>query len=258
VRPAATVLVIRDRAESSLPINTRSGQVEVLMLRRSMAASFLPGAYVFPGGVVDAEDAIGHPDFVSGMTDARASQLLGVTSGGLAYWVAAVRECFEEAGLLVATQRVVEWRAKRVRWASAIKQSPLLDARRLAAHRVALLDQHVSFGQVARDESITIVADQIVPWSRWITPIGGTRRFDTRFFVTRAPVHSQIGVLDEREMTHAQWFTPDEALANPDVLLITPTQSALRLLMRFCSVDDVISGAINRAQMSPVVTFATE
>jgi 8-oxo-dGTP pyrophosphatase MutT (NUDIX family) len=223
VRQAATVLVIRERVETEV--------VEVLMLRRSMSASFLPGAYVFPGGVVDAEDEAEYPDLISGMSDSRASELLGVVAGGLSYWVAAVRECFEEAGMLVATM------------------SPSLDARRLVAHRASLLDQQVSFAEVARVESIMIVADQIIPWSRWITPVGGTRRFDTRFFVTRAPVHSQVGILDEREMTHAQWFTPEEALINPDVLVITPTQSALRLLMRFDSVEDVISGAKHRAHM---------
>src|ERR1700690_4524114 len=92
-RPAATLILVRD---------VDSG-MEVFMIRRTQSAVFMGGAHVFPGGGVDASDAA--PDLAAhceGMDDAEASRRLGVERGGLAYWVAALRECFEEAGLLLA------------------------------------------------------------------------------------------------------------------------------------------------------------
>ncbi len=95
-RPAATVMVVRDG----------DGAIEVLMLRRSLRSDFVRGAYVFPGGAVDEEDTAPELlEVVSGRTDAEASEVLEVDSGGLGYWVSAFRECFEEAGVLVATTR---------------------------------------------------------------------------------------------------------------------------------------------------------
>lgn len=93
VRDAATVMVLRDGADG----------LEVCMLRRNLRSDFVGGAYVFPGGGVDEEDA--HDDLaevVTGLDDATASRQVEVPSGGLAFWVAAIRECFEEAGLLLA------------------------------------------------------------------------------------------------------------------------------------------------------------
>ena len=95
VRDAATVMLVRDAADG--------GGMEVFMLRRNLNSDFVGGAYVFPGGAVDEADR--HSDLeriCTGRTDAAASEQLGIDSGGLAYWVAAVRECFEEAGVLLA------------------------------------------------------------------------------------------------------------------------------------------------------------
>ena len=94
LRPAATVMLVRD---------AEGGGIEVFMVRRATSAAFAGGMYVFPGGRVDdADGASGAATFVAGLDDAAASATLGLPSGGLAYWVAAIRECFEEAGLLLA------------------------------------------------------------------------------------------------------------------------------------------------------------
>src|SRR4051794_41400192 len=96
VRDAATVMLVRDASDA--------GGMEVFMLRRNLKSDFVGGAYVFPGGAVDEADR--HADLervCTGRSDDQASVLLGVDSGGLAYWVAAIRECFEEAGGLLAT-----------------------------------------------------------------------------------------------------------------------------------------------------------
>ncbi len=217
VRHAATVLVLRDG----------HGGPEVLMLRRSATASFLPGAYVFPGGVVDESDRVPHTSTrLSGLTDAAASSLLGVPRFGLAFWVAAVRECFEESGLLLA-------------------RADLLQPEHLHRSRNGLLDGEHGFLDVLHLHDAVIDASTIVPWSRWITPIGGPRRYDTRFFVTATADAAGLSA-DHREMSDLRWFRPGEALQDADVMLITPTVSALRMLDRCESASAAIAAARSR------------
>ncbi len=216
VRHAATVLVLRDGLSG----------LEVLMLRRSATASFLPGAYVFPGGVVDESDRAEQTvQRLTGLSDAHASSLLGVPRHGLAFWVAAVRECFEESGLLLASTDPVE--------------PALLDR-----SRTGLLDGEHGFHDVLQTHNAVIDAQAIVPWSRWITPIGGHRRYDTRFFVTAAEDEGLSA--DHREMSDLRWFRPLDALRDPDVMLITPTVSALNLLARSPSATAALSAARSR------------
>lgn len=223
VRHAATVIVLRDGANGP----------EVLMLRRSATASFLPGAYVFPGGVVDESDR--DPDLLdrlTGLSDEQASALLGLPRFGLAFWVAAVRECFEESGLFLASSAMPG--------ADTLKQS-----------RTALLDGHHTFRDVMKHHDAHVLAGAIVPWSRWVTPVGGPRRFDTRFFVTTAAEARGLSA-DDREMSDLRWFGPNEALNDPDVMLITPTVSALRMLQRSRSAEDVITSARSRVQLGSI------
>jgi 8-oxo-dGTP pyrophosphatase MutT (NUDIX family) len=215
------------------------------MLRRSPNASFLPGAYVFPGGVVDPEDA--SPDClaaVDGLSDESAARQLGLEagSGGLQFWVAAVRECFEESGLLLAVDR----NGQSLSVAAAHDAD---FARRLESDRSHLLAGTRSFGDILIDCGATIDAQHIVPWSRWVTPIGGTRRFDTRFFVTAEPSVRATAELsfDEREMSDLRWFTPSEAIADDNVSLVTPTSSALRLLGRYGSTEVAMGAARHRS-----------
>ncbi len=217
VRHAATVLVLREG----------HGGPEVLMLRRSATAPFLPGAYVFPGGIVDESDRAPQViDRLTGMSDADASTLLGLPRHGLAFWVAAVRECFEESGLLLAKTDISQYE-------------------HLHQSRSGLLDGDHGFHDVLQRHDAIIDAESIVPWSRWITPIGGPRRYDTRFFVTAA---SDAGGLsaDDREMSDLRWFRPADALLDPDVMLITPTVSALRMLARSNSAAAALSAARSR------------
>src|SRR6516225_8569082 len=98
VRPAATVMLVRDA-----PASAGGTQLQVLMVRRNLRSDFVGGAYVFPGGAVDPNDGGTEAEALcTGRSDAQASALLGIGTGGLAYWVAVVRETFEEAGLLLA------------------------------------------------------------------------------------------------------------------------------------------------------------
>ena len=130
LRDAATVLLVRDAEGEGDGLGP--GGVEVCMLRRNLASEFVAGAYVFPGGSVDPEDEGPEAEaFCEGLTDKEASAILGVESGGLAYWVAALRECFEEAGVLVARRVARAMPVEDPCWTPPIRRGP----RRFAEHR---------------------------------------------------------------------------------------------------------------------------
>lgn len=222
IRPAATVMLVRD-AHDGAP------GVEVFMLRRTARASFGAGMYVFPGGRVDEVDhADGIAQFCRGLDDADASRQLGIDHGGLAYWVASVRECFEEAGVLLATRR---------------DGGPpgVGDDDRHAVHdgtltMIELCKRH----DLVLDLSTTHYVDH------WITPMGENRRFDTRFFVTEAP-EGQDGAHDDKETTDSIWVRPQRALdlhAAGELMMMPPTVANLRALAPHDTAHAaVVSGA---------------
>lgn len=212
-RPAATIILLRDGAHGP----------EVFMLQRSQGSAFLPGAYVFPGGALDASDHDPRAaQRVRGLTDAEASAKLGVASGGLAYWIAAARECFEEAGILLAVD------------ASGTPVAPGRVAR-LAHLREPMNAGRLAFAAMLEAEDLYVPADAIVYFSHWITAAGRPRRFNTRFFVALAPA-GQGGVHDQAETVHSLWISPREALARherDEIEIIYPTRVSLGDLARF-------------------------
>jgi glyoxylase-like metal-dependent hydrolase (beta-lactamase superfamily II)/8-oxo-dGTP pyrophosphatase MutT (NUDIX family) len=210
-RPAATLILLRPAALSG------AGGAEVLMLKRTQNAAFLGGAYVFPGGGVDAHDS--DPRVlrrVRGLDDGQANRRLGLASGALPYYVAAVRECFEEAGILLLLDE---------------KGNPL-DAGRaasLASHRTS------SFLELLEKENLFIPGAALAYYGHWVTAPGRARRFDTRFFVAQAP-EGQEGSHDAGETVHHMWVSPREALARGErgeIELVFATQTSLRDLGRF-------------------------
>lgn len=210
-RPAATLILLRDG----------SAGPEVFMLKRSPSAAFVANAYVFPGGGLDAAD---HQalDRVLGLTEAEANRRLGVDSGGLAYWVAAVRECFEEAGILLAVD----------------ESGAQLDPERTLAlnvHREAVNAGTLRFGELLARERLAIPAETIAYYSHWITAPGRPRRFSARFFVARAP-HGQHGSHDDTETVASEWVKPGFALercARGEIELVHPTRVSLTELAEF-------------------------
>jgi glyoxylase-like metal-dependent hydrolase (beta-lactamase superfamily II)/8-oxo-dGTP pyrophosphatase MutT (NUDIX family) len=202
-RPAATLILLRQGAAG----------LETLLLQRTQGAVFLGGAYVYPGGSLDAADA--DTQRVVGLTDAQASTRLGLPSGALAYYVAAVRECFEEAGVLLAVHR----------------DGTLVDARRAQS----LLPYRDRFFEVLEKEDLYIPADTLAYFGHWITQPGRPRRFDTRFFVALAPA-GQEGAHDDTEHVHQVWTTPGAALERGkrgEIELVYATQRTLQDLGRF-------------------------
>jgi glyoxylase-like metal-dependent hydrolase (beta-lactamase superfamily II)/8-oxo-dGTP pyrophosphatase MutT (NUDIX family) len=208
LRPAATVLLLRDGPQG----------IEVLMTRRSMTASFAPGAYVFPGGGIDAADAQSHA-----VAQRRPQQgELHLTQA-----IAAIRESFEELGILLA-------RHADGRWADH--------------HDIAAIDRHGPLASQCQARGLTLAADQVFVLAHWITDRDLPRRFDVPFLVARMP-EGQVPVADESEQFEPVWVGPQDALdrhARGDFFIIFPTIRTLERLKAFASVDAVLQAcAVN-------------
>jgi 8-oxo-dGTP pyrophosphatase MutT (NUDIX family) len=241
-RPAATVMVVRDA-----PGPGNAGGIQVLMVRRNLRSDFVGGAYVFPGGAVDLADGGAAAEAVcEGRSDAGASTLLGVDAGGLAYWVAVVRECFEEAGVLLARPAgggpVLSLR------------EPEVEAR-FARHRAQLNQGSLGMVELCRRESLRLATDAIHYFAHWITPEGAPRRYDTRFFVAAAPP-DQIPLHDAAETIAEEWLAPSEALRrhrDGEIELIFPTIRNLVAIDRFRSAAALLEAAAGAADAVPTI-----
>ena len=233
--PAPGVLVPRDAATVML-LRDGSAGVEVFMMRRTLSAAFVGGFYVFPGGAVDAADRAGEVEASCiGLTDADASEQLSIPSGGLAFWVAAVRECFEEAGVLLAAGAdgtLVHFTDDR-------------SEHRFEAHRRSVHSGERRLIDICAEEGLRLAVGDIEYVSHWITPAGEPRRFDTRFFVARAPV-GQEPLHDDHETIASLWVRPTDALARQEageLQMITPTISHLEYLVPFATTEEAMADA---------------
>jgi len=230
-RPAATVLAVRDGPAG----------FEVLMVRRNLRSDFVGGAYVFPGGAVDAADAA--VERVVGPDDTELSAQLGLVSGARAYFVAALRELFEEAGLLVACD-------DERRPAALVGEA----ATRLVAVRGELNDGHGILNDLLAREGLWLDLRGLAYLAHWVTPVGPPRRFDTRFFVLVAPP-GQLAVHDDAETVAAVWIRPRDALsaqARGEYEMIFPTIRTLESVADLEHASDVVSFARSQASVAVV------
>ena len=223
IRPAASLLVLRDGARG----------VEVLLMRRPERGDndFRSGACVFPGGVLDATDPTAWR-WCLGQDDATASARLGLSEGGLDYFVAALRECFEEVGLLFVCRPdgspadlAVHEEALR-HWRSRLHHGEATIAQLCAA-----FDWRLDLREMAY-------------FSHWLTPVVRPKRFDTRFFVRLAPPGQQA-LPDMGEALELMWLTPDEALQPQRALkLLNVTQRTLHDMRGFASARAAFDHAL--------------
>jgi 8-oxo-dGTP pyrophosphatase MutT (NUDIX family) len=236
VRDAATVMLLRDG----------DAGLEVCMLQRNLNSDFVGGAYVFPGGGVDPEDSSQELQAVCrGRTDADASRLVGVERGGLAFWVAAVRESFEEAGVLLAAHED----------GSVVAFDDPATAARFEDHRAEVDAGRRSLAEVCRTEGLSLTVGDMHYFSRWVTPLGSPRRYDTRFFVAAAP-DGQEALHDDREVIGVRWLTPGEALEDHRagrITMIFPTVRTMVALERFDTAAAVLAHAAAQAEVHAVV-----
>ena len=190
-RAASTILLLRDSLATS-------GEIEVFMMVRHYEIDFNSGALVFPGGSVDKGDQeiIADPALYSGGE--------GLDAATLSFRIAAIRETFEESGILLARPRGSKALVDAAK-ASAIE----------AAHRADLCDSKITFLKVLTDNGMVLALDELVPYAHWITPEGMPKRFDTWFFLAAAPPE-QAGAHDGKESTDSIWVSPREALEGGD------------------------------------------
>lgn len=226
IRNAATVMLVDDRPD-----------LQVFMMERNAATVFAGGMWVFPGGSVDDEDDPETFQHISiHRSDAEASHLMDLERGGLAYYIAAIREAFEEAGILLALDRETH---------EPIDLKDPVTAARFEAHRADVNDSNRNFIEIIEEENLILDAGQMHYIARWITPVGPPRRFDARFFITRMP-RRQVPVHDDNELVHSRWISPKEILRKVDaeeMVLMSPTLRMIRSLARFDSADEVIESA---------------
>ncbi len=196
IRPAATVILVRPAEEG----------YQVFMLRRTQGAAFAGGMFVFPGGRVDGDDHLHVYDrWRAGPSEGQLEQLRALGAEWRGFWIAGIRESFEEAGLLLAyddTGELLRYDDDRVR-------------ERFEGYRRPLHSGEISLADICEREGLRLAVDRMHFYNRFVTPAGRPRRFDTRFFVAEAPP-GQAGRHDSRETVDSVWISPAAALEQND------------------------------------------
>ncbi len=225
-RPASTILLLRDGA---------AREIEVFMMVRHYEIDFNSGALVFPGGSVDKGDReiIARPELYAGGA--------GLDAGALSFRIAAIRETFEESGILLARSR---------------GSNALIDAKHAgeieAISRAVLCEGKTTFLNVLTDNGVSLALDELVPYAHWITPEGMPKRFDTWFFLAAAPPE-QVGAHDGRESTDSIWLSPREALAGGESGRFKLPFPTTRNLIKLGKQPNV-KAALDDAKAKPIVT----
>jgi 8-oxo-dGTP pyrophosphatase MutT (NUDIX family) len=226
-RPASTILLLRDAVVKS--------EIEVFMMVRHYEIDFNSGALVFPGGSVDKGDKeiIANPALYSGGE--------GLDESSLSFRIAAIRETFEESGILLARPN---------------GSKALVDAKRAreieAANRAALCEGKISFLKVLTDNGLRLALDELVPYAHWITPEGMPKRFDTWFFLAAAPPE-QVGAHDGKESTDSIWVSPREALEGGETGRFKLPFPTTRNLIKLGKQPNV-KAALDDSRGKPIVT----
>jgi 8-oxo-dGTP pyrophosphatase MutT (NUDIX family) len=217
---------------------------EVYMLRRQRSMAFAPGAYVFPGGSVDDSDTEGGHGW-AGPPAGQFASAVGLPAAGTEALIrAAVRETFEECGVLLAGR-------------SAEAAVDDISGEDWEADRQALAGKSISLAELLIRRGLMLRSDLLTPWSRWITPEAEPRRYDTRFFVARLP-EGQRAVGGTGESDEAAWLRPDAALAAAeagDLALLPPTAVTLQELAAHPDVAAMVGTRRQIVLRQPVITF---
>lgn len=223
------MLVVREQADG----------IGVFMVQRPGRGVF-PNLHVFPGGKVEgADDGLSH--LCVGLADRAASAALGLAAGGLRYWVTAIRECFEECGVLLA-----------YRGGALFAARDDAERRRFEGYRDALASGDLSLPTLARREGLLLATDRVHYFSHWITPPSAPARFDTRFFLAAMPPR-QCAVGHRRETVAGGWTTPAAALARHaagDWQMIHPTLTTLRTAAGYATVADLVAAVAARRHLA--------
>jgi 8-oxo-dGTP pyrophosphatase MutT (NUDIX family) len=225
-RPASTILLLRDGDQ---------GEIEVFMMVRHHEIEFSSGALVFPGGSVDPGDReiIAKPELYAGGE--------GLNEAALSFRIAAIRETFEESGILLARLR---------------GSKELVDAKEAAdiaeRYRAGLSERKTTFIEVLGNVGMALALDALVPYAHWVTPTGMSKRYDTWFFLAAAPPE-QLGAHDGKESTDSLWLSPREAVAGGESGRFKLPFPTTRNLIKLAKQPNV-QAALDDARGRPVVT----
>jgi 8-oxo-dGTP pyrophosphatase MutT (NUDIX family) len=232
LRDSATVILLR---------KVDGGPPELLLLRRHARSGFAASAWVFPGGVVDAADRALDPAHWEGLDLQAIAPVVGQgPEGTLGLYVAAVRETFEEAGLLLA---------RAAHGGEVDVTDPgVVELRRGLAARSA---RPGDFAAWLVREDLVLDLGLLTPFSRWRTPAQEPKRYDTIFFLARAP-EGQVAGADLVETTESRWLSAAAALAADDLPLIYPTVRTLQELATFDTIEALLAAAVDRPELRPV------
>jgi 8-oxo-dGTP pyrophosphatase MutT (NUDIX family) len=246
-RKAMTIILLRELESTGF---------EVFLLKRHEQSIFMGGNFVYPGGKLDRGDSDSSIIALStGISDSQAQYILGEAnneSEGLAYWIAGIRELFEEAGILLAYTK----------GGKILTIDSDGTRQRFALHRKALQKGETTLLQILREEDLTLALDRCFYFAHWVTPEARNVRFDTRFFIARH-IPGQEASHDAKETTEGVWMTPAEALQKNlggIVALSPPTLKTLEDLSRFKTIDDVISAlpGLEKPTILPILLNPTK
>lgn len=235
-RPAATIVLLRDGADG----------LELLLMKRNRSAGFVPGAFVFPGGRVDAADASDEMlELIDGIDADEAAHRLELDDAdppAIAYYLAALREAFEETGILVGIR------------SDGAPPATAADDTTVDRIRDELMTDSISFARAVDQLGCRIAGDDIEYIAHWITPRPEPRRYDTRFFAAHVPSDA-TPIVDPREMTDALWIRPGEALRRCDegsLPMVFPTIKTIEQLTSFETADQALE-AYGRAPVRTIL-----
>jgi 8-oxo-dGTP pyrophosphatase MutT (NUDIX family) len=238
-RKAATVILLREESSPGF---------EVYLLKRSEKSAFMGGMFVYPGGVVDKDDLS-----TGALARYRGTLLLGamtpedLQSEISGHVMAAIRELFEEAGVLLAydgTGRAVSMKDTRTK-------------DRFSGYRHMLNDGQITFGRMAREERLLLETREFYLYARWVTPEARHMRFDTLFFVARSP-EDQEAIPDGKETTEGLWISPAKALErhrSGGITLSPPTFKTLEDMARFPGIDALIGSLTGKEATTVLPVF---
>jgi 8-oxo-dGTP pyrophosphatase MutT (NUDIX family) len=243
--PAAPTAVVPSPAATLILVRARGCLPEILLLKRSAQARFMPNAYVFAGGAVDPADATDEVyDRCARLDDNQASERLALPANGLRFFVAAIREAFEECGLLLAydaVDRIVDLRA----W----------DEARLRQLRTQVCAGQLGLAAMCKLNDWRLAVDGLAYFDHWITPANLKRRFDTRFFIAHAPAQQNASLASD-EMSDLVWRSAADALAEHSsgkLLLMQATRTILGEIARFDHIDALFAFAQSGRRILPTM-----
>ena len=241
---SATVILLRDIKPEGF---------EVFLLKRHEKSSFMGGNFVYPGGRVDRDDgSLESCSLSKGITLEEAHNILGRATSpeeGFAYWIAGIRELFEEAGILLAYDQ----KENLFQFKNRDEQE------KFSNYRVLLQKGGITICQIAQEEKLLFALDQLHYYAHWITPEARSERFDTRFFLAHYPL-GQEASHDQKETTAGIWITPRKALEENlkgEAILSPPTLKTLEDLSRFKTIDEVFTSLRNR-EFQPILPILTK